>query len=99
MRNECLSLSNIAAKLGLEKSKLDQPQISTDLELRAKNRTIDKLKKQGEQYRRFNSEIPFLVEPELHKDEVVSKLREKATATTKLNKHAQESRLSVDSDT
>ena len=49
--------------LKLEKSEMDQYSIAQDLELRAKNRTISKLKRQGEQYKAFNQEIHYLMEP------------------------------------
>ena len=67
-RNECLILSNVAKMLGLEKTGMEKSTIAADLELRAKNRTISKLKRQGEQYRAFNKEIAFLMEPKVYKE-------------------------------
>ena len=67
---------------------MDQRTITADLELRAKNRTIAKLKRQGDQYSSFNKEIHYLMEPQLHKSQLVSQLRQKAqdsTAAQKLN--------------
>ena len=49
--------------LGLEKKEMEKKSIASDLELRAKNRTISKLKRQGEQYKAFNHEIHYLMEP------------------------------------
>lgn len=59
----------------------DQHSIARDLELRAKNRTIAKLKRQGEQYRQFNKEIHYLMEPAIYKEAIVSQLRQKTGAS------------------
>ena len=66
--------------LNLEKDKMDASgvTIATDLELRAKQRTIAKLKRQGEQYRQLNAEIPYLMEPDAHKELLVDQLRQNA---------------------
>ena len=47
------------------------------MELRAKNRTISKLKRQGEQYKLFNKEVHYLIEPDLHKEALVNQLKNK----------------------
>ena len=62
-RNECLQLSKVSKMLGLNKQEMEQSSIAADLELRAKNRTISKLKRQGDQYKAFNNEIHYLMEP------------------------------------
>ena len=62
--------------LSLDKPTMDKKSIADDLELRAKNRTISKLKRQGDQYRGFNKEIHYLMEPTLHKDTIVNNLRQ-----------------------
>ena len=57
-RNQCLNLTNITQMLELDQqntsTKQEKRTIADDLELRAKNRTIYKLKRQGEQYYAFN---------------------------------------------
>ena len=69
--------------LSLDKKSMDQHSIATDLELRAKNRTIAKLKRQADQYKTFNREIHYLMEPQVHKDQIVGELRQKAANSKK----------------
>ena len=76
-RKECLNLAQVTKMLSLDKAEMDQQSIARDLELRAKNRTIAKLKRQGEQYRNFNKEIHYMMEPQLYKDQIVTHLRQK----------------------
>ena len=58
--------------LGLDRAVMEKRSIANDLELRAKNRTIAKLKRQGEQYKTFNREIHYLMEPQAHKEQLAA---------------------------
>lgn len=74
-RNECLNVAKVSQMLGLDRALMEKRSIANDLELRAKNRTIVKLKRQGEQYKTFNREIHYLMEPQAHKEQLAAQLR------------------------
>ena len=47
MRNKCLKPSFVAEKLGIKSEEFEKGSIAEDLEGRAKERTLSKLKEQG----------------------------------------------------
>lgn len=80
IRNKCLDFSQVREMLalnpddykdefdlddfnGLTMSSNNNP-IGRDLEKRARDKTVENLRRQTEQYRKFNSELPFLMEPD-----------------------------------
>ena len=48
--------------LGIEKEQFNSGSIAEDLELRSKEKTIAKLKRQGDQYKSFNDNILYLMD-------------------------------------
>ena len=98
-RNECLNVAKVSEMLGLDRSVIEKRSIASDLELRAKNRTIAKLKRQGEQYKTFNREIHYLMEPQAHKEQLVAQLRQRLTTTNARVPSGGEATKSLDAET
>ena len=48
LRNDCLNQDNVMKILGISKETFEKGSIAEDLEMRAKDRTLSKLKRQGE---------------------------------------------------
>ena len=62
LRNQCLQPNFVMKTLGVSKEVLEKGSIPDDLEVRAKERTLDKLKRQGESYKSFNQNILYLMD-------------------------------------
>ena len=89
-RNECLDFNKVAACLHLDKADYkDEGQllmnnfrvpsnnnpVGKDLEARAKSKTLQNLKKQGQQYKSFNENVLYLIDPWTTKKRLIENLK------------------------
>ena len=62
LRNQCLKPNFVAEKLGIRSDEFEKGSIAEDLEHRAKECTLVKLKEQGIQYKSFNDNILYVMD-------------------------------------
>ena len=60
--------------LGLSKETFEKGSIAEDLEMRAKEKTLSKLKSQGEQYKSFNQNVLYLMDSANQREQLLSEL-------------------------
>ena len=90
LRNQCLKPSFVAEKLGLKSDEFEKGSIAEDLEHRAKERTLAKLKDQGLQYKSFNDNILYVMDASNQKQLLLSELEQRPESRQSMTSELQD---------
>ena len=85
LRNQCLQPNFVMKTLGVTKEVLEKGSIPEDLELRAKELTLAKLKRQGQSYKSFNQNILYVMDSANQKEQLMNELEQNPDPKQKLD--------------